>query len=236
MTDTTDVPIAAISRGTSVILLVVYGCYLFFQLSTHADMFNEESQKVPMRPRKSHVPDGGVSKGLAMIGGMGAATGRSRDADNSRPPEDEIMNRNAFEDQQAEDDETVEPELHVVVAVVLLAVSTAIVAVCAEWMVESIDAVTKTANISAEFVGLILLPIVGNAAEHVTAVTVAVKDKMDLAIGVAVGSSMQIALLVIPFSVILGWCMGKDEMNLSFDGFQVAILLVSVLLVNYVVG
>lgn len=56
---------------------------------------------------------------------------------------------------------------------------------------------------------MILLPIVGNAAEHATAVTVAVKDKMDLAIGVAVGSSMQIALLILPLVVVIGWIMGK---------------------------
>jgi len=74
----------------------------------------------------------------------------------------------------------------------------------------------------------------GNAAEHATAVTVAVKDKMDLAIGVAVGSSMQIALLVLPFSVVLGWIMGKD-MTLDFDGFQIAVLFVAVLLVNYLI-
>lgn len=59
---------------------------------------------------------------------------------------------------------------------------------------------------------MILLPIVGNAAEHATAVTVAIKDKMDLSIGVAVGSSMQIAMLVLPFIVVLGWIMGKDDM------------------------
>jgi Ca2+:H+ antiporter len=70
-------------------------------------------------------------------------------------------------------------------------------------------------------------------AEHATAVTVACKDKMDLAIGVAVGSSMQIALLVLPPIVVLGWILGHDQMNLSFDGFQVAVLFVSVLLVNY---
>lgn len=59
---------------------------------------------------------------------------------------------------------------------------------------------------------------------------------MDLAIGVAVGSSMQVALLVIPFAVILGWILGLNDMNLSFDGFQVAVLFVSVLLVNYLIG
>lgn len=64
-------------------------------------------------------------------------------------------------------------------------------------------------GISRTFVGLILLPIVGNAAEHATAVTVACKDKMDLAIGVAVGSSMQIALLVLPLIIVIGWGMGE---------------------------
>ena len=103
-------------------------------------------------------------------------------------------------------------------------------------MVDGISSVTESGAISVEFVGLILLPIVGNAAEHATAVTVAVKDKMDLAIGVAVGSSMQIALLVIPLCVVVGWIMGNNCMNLSFDGFQVAVLFVAVLLVNYLIG
>jgi Ca2+:H+ antiporter len=77
-------------------------------------------------------------------------------------------------------------------AVLLLLFSTALVSVCANFMVDSIDSVTQNTALGETFVGLILLPIVGNAAEHVTAVTVASKNKMDLAIGVAVGSSIQI--------------------------------------------
>jgi Ca2+:H+ antiporter len=103
-------------------------------------------------------------------------------------------------------------------------------------MVDGISAVTEGGSVSEEFVGLILLPIVGNAAEHATAVTVACKDKMDLAIGVAVGSSMQVALLLIPLMIIIGWIMGNDGMTLSFDGFQVAVMFVAVLLVNYLIG
>jgi Ca2+:H+ antiporter len=83
--------------------------------------------------------------------------------------------------------------------------------------VDSIDAITQTGGVSETFVGLILLPIVGNAAEHATAVTVACKDKMDLSIGVAVGSSMQIALLVLPFIVILGWILGKLRCAAALD-------------------
>jgi len=65
-----------------------------------------------------------------------------------------------------------------------------LVAVTAEFLVDSIDGLTASGLISKEFVGVILLPIVGNAAEHVTAVTVSVKDKLTLSLGVAVGSSI----------------------------------------------
>src|SRR5207244_3329974 len=68
-----------------------------------------------------------------------------------------------------------------------------------------------------------------------TAVTVAIKDKMDLAIGVAVGSSMQISLLVIPLSIIIGWIIHAD-MTLVFDNFQIAVLFVSIILVNYLIA
>ena len=120
-------------------------------------------------------------------------------------------------------------------ALVTLCCATALIGVCAEFMVDSINEVTNKYHVSEYFVGLILLPIVGNAAEHATAVTVAIKDKMDLAIGVAVGSSMQIALLVLPLMVILGWIIGQD-MTLVFDEFQIVVLFVSVVLVNYLIG
>lgn len=83
-------------------------------------------------------------------------------------------------------------------AVILLLISTGLVAVCAEFMVASINDVTTHTALGETFVGLIILPIVGNAAEHVTAVTVATKNKVDLAIGVAVGSSIQIGMSPIP--------------------------------------
>lgn len=228
---TTNAPIAAISRGTSVILLVVYFGYLYFQLHTHSEMFAEESQKVPMKPRKNALPEGALAKGLAKVGGIGAGPGRANLPE--RPPQDELINSNALEEEAEEEEQ---PQLHILVAWATLAGATAIIGLCAEYMVDSISAITEGGGISVEFVGLILLPIVGNAAEHATAVTVACKDKMDLAIGVAVGSSMQVSLLLIPLMVIIGWGLGNDAMTLSFDGFQVAVLFVSVLLVNYLIG
>ena len=221
--------VTALSRGTAVLLLLVYGCYLFFQLKTHADMYNEPSQKVDKR-KSNKVAGGDVTRGIAQIGGaMSASTGRTMAFATTDGTEahDTPM--------RYPEPEKEEPQLHIWVAVATLAISTAFVALCAEFMVDSINAITAEGGISKTFVGLILLPIVGNAAEHATAVTVACKDKMDLAIGVAVGSSMQIALLVIPFVVVLGWILGNDAMNLAFDGFQIAILFVAVLLVNYLI-
>lgn len=223
--------IASLSRGTSVILLVVYAAYLYFQLHTHQTIFAMESQKVEMKPRKNTIPRGSISKVFASAGGIGAGAGRPNITD--RPPHDELFKTDALE---AEKEEPEEPQLHIAVAWATLAGATVVVGLCAEFMVDGISSITKSGHISVEFVGLILLPIVGNAAEHATAVTVAIKDKMDLAIGVAVGSSMQISLLVIPLLVVIGWIMGKDAMTLSFDGFQVAVLFVSVLLVNYLIG
>lgn len=100
---------------------------------------------------------------------------------------------------------------------------------------DSIDSIVESAHISKTFIGLILLPIVGNAAEHVTAVVVSMKDKMDLAIGVAIGSSMQIALLVTPFLVILGWIIDKP-MTLKFEAFETVVFFLSVLITNYLIA
>nr|VWO99770.1 TPR_REGION domain-containing protein [Ganoderma boninense] len=135
---------------------------------------------------------------------------------------------------ECEDEEEETPQMSVGLTVGLLVVVTVIVAVTAEWLVDSIDGLTDSGKISKEFVGLILLPIVGNAAEHVTAVTVSVKDKLTLSLGVAVGSSIQIALFVIPFIVTLGWIIGKP-LSLLFDPFESIVLFLSVIVVNYVV-
>ncbi|EER24202.1 calcium/proton exchanger family protein [Coccidioides posadasii C735 delta SOWgp] len=208
------------SEGTSIILLFVYGCYLFFQLKSHTEMYNKPSEKV--EKRRGKVESGDAIKGIAQIGaGISASMGGH--------------NAQSVPIQVPDDEDQEEPELHFFVALFTLAASTALVGVCAEALVSSIDVITTRGHISETFVGLILLPIVGNAAEHATAITVAMKDKMDLSIGVAVGSSMQIALLVLPLIVVIGWIAGKDDMSLYFDGFQIAVLFVAVLLVNYLI-
>lgn len=206
--------VAAVSRGTAILLLIVYGCYLFFQLKSHAEIYNTPGEKNEKRAV------GAKFKNAMIPNKLRRRTPSERENFTPEPVNDEPE----------------EPQLSIMVAVATLAISTVLVALNAEYLVDSINAITCGGGISKNFVGLILLPIVGNAAEHATAVTVAVKDKMDLAIGVAVGSSMQIALLVLPFVVVLGWIIGKDDMTLFFDGFQIAVLFVAVLLVNYLIA
>ncbi|PLB44859.1 hypothetical protein P170DRAFT_440070 [Aspergillus steynii IBT 23096] len=127
-----------------------------------------------------------------------------------------------------------QPQMSRTAAVVMLLLSTALVAVCAEFLVDAIPVMVESSNVSEAFIGLIILPIVGNAAEHVTAVSVATKNKMDLSIGVSVGSSIQIAIFVTPLVVILGWCMDKD-MSLYFTLFETICLFVTAFVVNFLV-
>lgn len=176
----TDNRIMMLSRGSSIILLLIYISYLFFQLKTHASLFDAESQEGD------------------------------------------------------DDDDAAPPLLGVWGAAATLVVVTILVAVCAEYLVDSIDAIVESAHLSKTFIGLILIPIVGNAAEHVTAVVVAWKDKMDLAIGVAIGSSLQIAIFVTPFLVVLGWIMDRP-MTLHFEIFETVSFFLAALVVTLLI-
>ena len=108
-----------------------------------------------------------------------------------------------------------------VVAVLVLAAATAGVAVQSEILVHAVQGVTATMGLSETFLGLIVIPLIGNAAEHATAVVVARKGQMDLSLQIALGSSTQVALLVAPILVGAGVLLGQP-MNLVFSTFEVA--------------
>lgn len=129
-----------LSRGTSVVLLILYVLYLGFQLGTHAFLFDAE-----------HKP------------------GRSGN--------DSAQHESAESDSDSLDEHQ-EVLLSGVESGIVLVVVTVLVAICAEYLVGSIDEIVASSGISKTFIGLILIPIVGNAAEHVTAVVVAMKDKV----------------------------------------------------------
>jgi len=131
------------------------------------------------------------------------------------------------------DEEEEHDELSLPISSLLLVGSTGVVALCSEGLVDSIEDVSASYGIPKAFIGVILLPIVGNAAEHATAVTCAYKGMMDLALGVAVGSSTQIALFVVPCAVMFGWFYDQP-MNLAFRDFDTACQMLSVFLVSQV--
>jgi Ca2+:H+ antiporter len=122
------------------------------------------------------------------------------------------------------------PEWSLLKSVGVLAAATAAVVVESELLVHAVEGVTQSLGLSQVFLGLIIIPIVGNAAEHATAVLMARKGKTDLSLQIALGSSTQVALLVAPILVLAGVLMGQP-MNLVFSTFEVVTLAVSTIVV-----
>jgi Ca2+:H+ antiporter len=119
-------------------------------------------------------------------------------------------------------------------SIVMLAIAGAAVALVSEVLVGSISEASESIGLSEFFVGIIIVAVVGNAAEHWVAVLVARKDKMDLAVNIAVGSAAQIALFVAPILVLLSFAIGPEPMALVFNGFELGAVLVAVLIAAYV--
>lgn len=138
-------------------------------------------------------------------------------------------------EEPGEDEDEEEAIIPMWMALLGLAMTTTAVTIFSDYLVESIDGFCTQSGISRTFVGLIILPIVGNAVEHITAVNVAMKDKMDLALGVAIGSCTQIALFVVPVTVIFGWAANKP-MTLNFPTYEIALYILSIFTVSICLG
>lgn len=115
-------------------------------------------------------------------------------------------------------------------SIVTLLVATALVALMSEFLVGAVEEASRVLGLTEVFVGVILVAIIGNAAEHSTAVLVALKNKMDLALNIAIGSSMQIALFVAPVLVFVSYIFGRP-MDLIFTPLEVIAVTVSVAVV-----
>mmetsp|Transcript_122243 Transcript_122243/g.390962 ORF Transcript_122243/g.390962 Transcript_122243/m.390962 type:complete len:399 (-) Transcript_122243:168-1364(-) len=167
-----DSVILGVSRVCSIIMMISYVAYIFFQLVTHRQAMSEED-------------DGG---------------------------------------------EPEEPTISIRMSLVVMLLVTCVVAFCSDLLIQSLDGVVEKAHISEHFIGIILLPIVGNACEHASAVRFSIMDKPGLAVGIAVGSSTQIAMFVVPFSVMCGWAIGQP-MDLDFGSLNTTVLMVSIIVV-----
>ncbi|KAK0730949.1 Sodium/calcium exchanger protein-domain-containing protein [Lasiosphaeris hirsuta] len=316
-----DKGVLKLSRGTSVILLLVYILYLIFQLKSHAYLYQATPQHVIERVStpgpaaqyfnlrrigagqsnttrqsqpSSPIQEGAVGstaaapdpsmqparqEGPLLLRSFGVPppnpyssappTATTAAADllprsilphhPHQPTRFRVVTRNPvppfvppfvpipFDDSPPNEDddsmtgenEPTAPRPSLTISILLLFTCTCLIALCAEFMVSSIDGLlapssSSSVALSEAFIGLILLPIIGNAAEQVTAVRVVLQNKMDLALAVALGSTIQIALLVTPVVVMMGWGMGK-EMSLFFTLFETVCVFASVFVVQFLV-
>ncbi|CAN1248228.1 Vacuolar cation/proton exchanger 5 [Linum perenne] len=132
----------------------------------------------------------------------------------------------------SDDDDDEAPEISKFESIVWLSIMTAWISILSEYLVDAIEGASHAWNIPIAFIGVILLPIVGNAAEHASAIMFAMKDKLDISLGVAIGSSTQISMFGIPFCVVVGWIMG-EPMDLNFQLFETATLFITVIVVAF---
>lgn len=141
--------------------------------------------------------------------------------------------RDLFNPVHAEEDHEGEPWT-VRKSVLALAGAGVAVGVMSEILVGSISEAAGQLGLSEFFIGVIVVAIVGNAAEHWVAVLVAMKNKMDLAVNIAIGSSAQIALFVAPVLVLVSFVLGPHPMALVFNGFELGGILLAILIANHV--
>lgn len=119
-------------------------------------------------------------------------------------------------------------------SIIALAAAGLLVGLMSEVLVGSIEEASHAIGLSEFFVGVIVVAIVGNAAEHWVAVLVAMKNKMDLAVNIAIGSSAQIALFVAPVLVLASFLIGPFPLALVFNGFELGAILIAILIANYI--
>jgi len=162
-----------LSHIAAIILLALYGLFLYFQFKSHVDLFATES----------HHHE--------------------------------------------------QPEMSQRDAIILLVVATILVSWMAEVLVHSVEYAADDMGLPHLFIGVILLPLFGNAAEHFTAVTVAGKDKMDLSFAISMGSSTQIAVFVAPMMVMIAWALGVP-LTFEFGMLETVSAFLAVLIVNII--
>ncbi|KAJ6820451.1 vacuolar cation/proton exchanger 1a [Iris pallida] len=168
-----------LSRACSIIMLLAYVAYLFFQLKTHRQLFEAQEDE---------------------------------DQDDAVPED--------------------EPVLGFASAFAWLLGMTIVIAVLSEYVVGTIEAASESWGMSVSFISIIVLPIVGNAAEHAGAVIFAFKNKLDITLGVSLGSATQISMFVIPLSVTVAWIMGV-QMDLDFNLLETCSLLIAVVVTAF---
>ncbi|KAK7442222.1 hypothetical protein VKT23_016193 [Stygiomarasmius scandens] len=220
-----------LSRGSSIILILIYIAYMCFQFGSHKALFKDTSHiSLPSTSSKSSTESVGWISRLSPIFGF-------RPSHTAEPTASLTITETITDIESISSISTTSTvehaKLNIPTALFLLAASTALAYETAENLITSLEGLVEAhPEVSKEWLTLIIIPIISNAAEHTTAVVVASKGKFDLAMSVAVGSCIQIALFVIPVLVLVAWGMDKPLM-LFFDELETLVLFFSVLLVKF---
>ncbi|KAJ4978892.1 hypothetical protein NE237_009672 [Protea cynaroides] len=172
-------PTLQLSRVSSIIMLLAYSAYLFFQLKTHRQLCEAQEDEDSDEVASGEEAVIGLWTALAWLVGM-----------------------------------------------------TAVIALLSEYVVATIEDAAESWSISVSFISIILLPIVGNAAEHAGAIIFAFKNKLDITLGVALGSATQISIFVVPLSVVVAWIMGI-EMDLDLNILEIGCLALSIIVTAF---
>lgn len=209
---------------------------------SHRHLYEDSPAPGP-QPRKRGSSDDALMSDVSIhnvVGASADATAKDAASDDSRLVASTALSaagtgKEEATEAAAEDDEEEEEDLlGFWNAVIWLGIITVFISILSDAISASIEDAASRMGISKVFVAAILLPIVGNAAEHAGAVMFAMKGKLDLSLGVAIGSSTQIALCVLPLLVIIGWC-GRYDLSMNFGSFEAGTLLLSVISVTFAI-
>ncbi|KAF8055733.1 cation/proton exchanger 4 [Scenedesmus sp. PABB004] len=238
----------ALSRFESVLLLLGYALFLVFQLYTHRHLYEDDGPgaggaaprpdplggscvadgdpESPAKPQRDleliPLAGNGGGRGRGGAGAGGAAAGG--EAETAR-----LVGGGPRSSVEVVEEGDEAPVLSRVGCFVWLTVVTLAISWLSDAIMEAITEASHQLHVPMPFLTTIVVPIVGNAAEHASALGFAIKNRMDIAMGVALGSSTQIGVLVIPLCVMLAWALGQP-LDLNFNEFEALVLFVSVLL------
>lgn len=231
---TSERNLLGLSRFISLVLFGVYFAFLTFQLFTHRDLYEdgdeEEEEKVGLTLEESgnsDHSDGDIELSMSIVSSLGL----QNDNQILVAAEGGTIQKTNSSDMNFGKDEEEEDQLGFHYSIFWLFVITLLIAVLSDALSSTIENAATKVKIPTTFIAAVILPIVGNAAEHVGAVMFAAKGKLELTLGVAIGSSTQIALMVLPLLVLLGWMM-DERLDLDIGLYESFTLFVTVLMVT----
>ncbi|KAJ9459833.1 Vacuolar cation/proton exchanger 5 [Diplonema papillatum] len=217
------------SRFVAIVLLTMYGAFLVFQLRTHSEEFEgaNEVTEYPSALRKDDEdPSFASSEAPAVFVPNLLNTSYSQHDASAASYEAIIVEPSCPPTPTAEP-----PVLNMWESIGWLAFITVVISLISEVIVSTIEGFTKQYNVNSVFTSAVIIPVFGNAAEHAAAILFAYRNRMDICMGIAVGSSTQIALCLLPICVLVGWFIDRP-LTLFFNGFETASLMASVIIVT----